>query len=79
MRRCRQCPSAAAGGGPARAVLEHYRNGQADLRVALLLAAGLFAGGHFGAVGAAHLPELWLRRVFAIAMVAIGGKMWFGK
>ncbi|MGC9158739.1 MAG: TSUP family transporter [Terracidiphilus sp.] len=61
------------------AFLEYYRDGQADLRVALLLAAGFFVGGYFGAVGAVHLPELWLRRIFAITMIAIGGKMWFGR
>ena len=59
------------------AFLEYYRKGNADLRVALLLAAGFLAGGYFGAVGAQHIPELWLRRIFALTLVAVGGRMWF--
>jgi uncharacterized membrane protein YfcA len=61
------------------AFLEYYRRGQADLRVALLLAVGFFVGGYFGAVGAAHIPELWLRRIFAVTLVAVGGRMWFSQ
>jgi uncharacterized membrane protein YfcA len=58
---------------------EYYRRGEADLRVALLLAAGFLIGGYFGAIGAQHIPDLWLRRVFAVSMVAIGARMWFSK
>jgi uncharacterized membrane protein YfcA len=59
------------------AFMEYYRKGNADLRVGLLLAAGFLVGGYFGAVGAQHIPELWLRRIFAVTLVAIGGRMWF--
>jgi uncharacterized membrane protein YfcA len=41
------------------------------------LAAGFLVGGYFGAVGAQQIPELWLRRVFALTLVAVGGRMWF--
>jgi len=58
---------------------EYYRNGNADLRVGLLLAAGFLAGGYFGAVGAQHIPELWLRRIFAVMLVVIGGRMFFSR
>ncbi len=58
---------------------EYYRNGQADLRIALLLAVGFFVGGYFGALGAVHIPELWLRRIFALTLIAVGGRMWFGR
>jgi len=61
------------------AFYEYYRRGNADLRVALLLAAGFLVGGYFGAVGAQHIPDLWLRRIFAVTMVAIGARMWFSK
>jgi uncharacterized membrane protein YfcA len=61
------------------AFLEYYRRGHADLRVALLLAAGFFVGGYFGALGAVHLPLVWLRRIFAVTLIAIGGRMWFGR
>lgn len=59
------------------AFLEYYRNGNADLRIALLLAAGFLVGGYFGAVGAQHISELWLRRIFALTLIAVGGRMWF--
>ena len=58
---------------------EYYRKGNADLRVGLLLAAGFLVGGYFGAVGAQHVPEVWLRRIFAVTLVAIGGRMWFSQ
>jgi len=43
----------------------------------LLLAAGFLVGGYFGALGAQHISELWLRRIFALTLVLIGGRMWF--
>ena len=61
------------------AFLEYYRRGHADLRVALLLAAGFLVGGYFGAAGAQHIPDLWLRRIFALTLVVIGGRMWFSR
>ena len=59
------------------AFLEYYRKGNADIRVAALLAVGFLVGGYFGAVGAQHIPDLWLRRVFAVTLVIVGGRMWF--
>lgn len=56
---------------------EYYRRGNADLRVALLLAAGFLVGGYFGAVGAQYIPEVWLRRIFALTLIGIGGRMFF--
>ena len=61
------------------AFLEYYRRGNADLRVALLLALGFIVGGYFGAVGAQHISDLWLRRIFALTLILVGGRMWFTK
>jgi uncharacterized membrane protein YfcA len=61
------------------AFMEYYRKGNADLRVGLLLALGFLLGGYFGAVGAQHIPEVWLRRIFAVTLVAVGGRMWFSQ
>jgi uncharacterized membrane protein YfcA len=58
---------------------EYYRKGNADLRVGLLLAAGFLVGGYFGAVGAQHISELWLRRIFALTLIAVGGRMFFSR
>lgn len=59
------------------AFLEYYRHGNADLRVALLLGTGFLLGGYFGAAGAQHIPDLVLRRIFAVTLVAIGARMFF--
>jgi len=61
------------------AFMEYYRKGNADLRVALLLAAGFVVGGYFGAVGAQHISDLWLRRIFALLLMAVGGRMFFSR
>jgi uncharacterized protein len=61
------------------AFLEYYRKGNADLRIALLLAGGFLIGGYFGAVAAQHVPELWLRRIFAIMLVLVGARMFFSR
>jgi uncharacterized membrane protein YfcA len=59
------------------AFMEYYRKGNADLRVAILISAGFLVGAYFGAVGAQHISEVWLRRIFAVMLVVIGGRMWF--
>ena len=59
------------------AFLEYYRKGHADLRIAFLLAAGFLVGGYLGAVGAQHISELWLRRIFALTLILVGGRMLF--
>ncbi|WP_420239088.1 sulfite exporter TauE/SafE family protein [Telmatobacter bradus] len=57
------------------AFLEYYRKGNADLRVAALLAAGFLVGGLAGAYWAQDVSDLLLRRIFAVLLVALGG--WF--
>ena len=59
------------------AFYEYYRRGNADLRIALLLAAGFLVGGYFGAVGAQHISEMWLRRIFAVMLMVVGARMFF--
>jgi len=61
------------------AFIEYYRKGNADIRVAALLAAGFLVGAYFGAVGAQHIPEVWLRRVFALTLIGVGGRMLFSR
>jgi hypothetical protein len=61
------------------AFYEYYRKGNADIRVAALLALGFLVGGYLGAVGAQHISELWLRRVFAATLIAVGSGMLFTK
>ena len=57
----------------------YYREGNADLRVGLLIAAGFAVGGLFGGFGAQYVPDLWLRRIFAVVLIGIGAKMLFSR
>jgi hypothetical protein len=59
------------------AFIEYYRSGNADLRIALLLAVGFLVGGYFGAHWAQHIPDILLRKVFAATLVAVGCWMFF--
>lgn len=61
------------------AFVEYYRKGNADLRIALLLAAGFVVGGYFGAMAAQDISEIWLRRIFAVMLVIIGARMFFSR
>jgi len=53
----------------------YYRDNSADLRVGLLIAAGFAVGGFFGGWSAQYLPELWLRRIFAVVLISLGARM----
>jgi uncharacterized membrane protein YfcA len=57
------------------AFLEYYKNGNADLRIALLLGLGFVIGGYVGALGAQSIPDLWLRRAFALMLIAVAARM----
>ena len=53
----------------------YYRNGSADLRVALFICAGFFVGGLFGAKVATEMTNAVLEKVFGATLLAIGLKM----
>ena len=53
----------------------YYREGNADLRVGLLIAAGFAVGGLAGGFGAQYVPEVWLRRIFALVLLGVGARM----
>jgi len=59
------------------AFMEYYRTGHADIKVAALLAAGFLVGAYFGASAAQAIPEIVLRRVFAVTLVVVGSWMFF--
>lgn len=61
------------------AFLEYYREGHADLKLGLLLAAGVFVGGWLGAHWADAISGTMLRKVFAVVMIATAIKMFFEK
>ena len=57
--------------------LEYYRRGQADIRIALLLAFGLTIGGYVGGRWAATISDVVLRRAFSAMLAIIAIRMWF--
>lgn len=58
---------------------EYYKAGNADIKIAAVLAFGFAIGGYFGGVWAQHIPELALRRIFAVLLAAISIKMFLSK
>jgi len=61
------------------AMLEYYKAGHVNLKVAGIMCVGMFIGGYFGANIAAVIPAATLRKVFGILLLAIGMKMVLGK
>jgi hypothetical protein len=61
------------------AFLKYYKAGNADLKFGLLLALGMFLGGYFGGMWAQKVPDVVLRRIFAVMLAATAIKMFFQK
>lgn len=61
------------------AFMKYYKAGNADLKLGVLMAAGLFIGGYFGGMWAQTLSDTTLRKVFAVLMIAAGIKMFLQK
>ena|SRR5947209_1633965 len=50
---------------------KYYKAGNADLTAGLVIAVGFFIGGYFGGMWAQQVPEAALRKVFALALIAV--------
>jgi len=57
---------------------EYYRRGNLNIGAALWVAAGLVVGAWIGAKLAHQLSPLQLRRGFAVFLVLVAGKVWWG-
>ena len=57
----------------------YYKSGNLDIRVAALLAVGLFFGAFVGAKIALVLTPIQLKRAFAMFLVLIAIRMWTAK
>lgn len=60
------------------AVWQYYQAGNVDLRLAALLAVGFAVGAYFGAVLAQGASDVWLRKTFAILLLGLAAKAWWG-
>ena len=58
---------------------KYYKAGNADLRVGLLICAGLFVGGWFGGQWAQQLSDNTLRKGFAVFLGIVAVKMFLQK
>ena len=58
-------------------VINYYRSGHVDFRYAGLLAIGFVVGSYLGSRYALTLPQLTLKRLFAILMLLVSLKMLF--
>ncbi|MBZ5512109.1 MAG: sulfite exporter TauE/SafE family protein [Acidobacteriia bacterium] len=61
------------------AFIQYYRHGEADLKLGLVIAAGVVLGGYFGGAWAQHIPGPVLRKAFAVLLVAVAVKMFLEK
>ncbi len=61
------------------AVMQYYKNGYVDVKVALLLMLLFVVGAYFGSLVSLSLPDKVLKKVFGIFMLLVSLKMIFGK
>ncbi|HTB53599.1 MAG TPA: sulfite exporter TauE/SafE family protein [Ferruginibacter sp.] len=58
-------------------VMEYYKHGYIDIKVALIISVGFLAGGFFGSKIALVLPQDIVKKIFAVFIIIIGIKMLF--
>jgi uncharacterized membrane protein YfcA len=59
------------------AVLNYYKKGYIDMKAVGLLFIGFVVGGWLGSKLSISLPEVTLKKIFAIALILIAGKVLF--
>ena len=59
------------------AVMNYYKQGYIDLKVVFLLFIGFVIGGYLGSKISLTLSEAALKKIFAVLLVLIAGKMLF--
>ncbi len=58
------------------AAWQYYEQGFVEVKTAAILAITFFVGGYFGARFATHIPQLMMKKGFAIVLAFIAIKMW---
>jgi uncharacterized membrane protein YfcA len=58
-------------------VINYYKKGHVDFRIAALLAVGFVAGSYFGSKFSLSLPQDTVKKIFAVLMIVLAIKMLF--
>lgn len=59
------------------AVINYYKQGYVDLKVVMILFVGFVVGGYLGSKVSLTLSEAAVKKIFAIVLLLIAGKMLF--
>lgn len=59
------------------AVMQYYKQGFVDYKLVAFIAIGFVVGGYLGGRLAVNIPELLIKRLFALFMIAVAVKMLF--
>lgn len=59
------------------AVMQYYRHGDIDIKAVGILAVGFVIGGYFGSKLALSLPQVTVKKIFAVFMILVAVKMLF--
>src|SRR3984957_19124429 len=59
------------------AVMNYYKKGYIDIKVVLLIFAGFLVGGYLGSKISLSLPQATLKKLFAVILILIAGKVLF--
>lgn len=57
------------------AVMNYYKKGFIDLKVVLILFVGFVIGGYLGSKFSLNMSEATVKKIFAVVLVLIAGKM----
>ncbi len=57
-------------------VYAYWREGNVDVKAAMWIALGMFVGAYGGATFAQMISESSLKRVFAVLLVVVAGRLW---
>ncbi len=61
------------------AFINYYKAGLVNIKYAALLAIAFFVGAYFGSAWAIKMPIDTLKKLFAILLILVGIKLFFGK
>lgn len=61
------------------AAINYYKQGQVNIKFALILALAFIIGGYFGSKVSVNVNEMALKRIFGVFLLLLAAKMIYGK